>query len=115
MNFVAHVHQAAPGAVARVVEKQRLDARMRELVPDLQPWVHHDLRRTARTLMSRAGVDTKHAEAVLGLVKKGVEGTYDRHDYAKDKADALEALARMIGEILDPEKASNVVPLRARS
>src|SRR6185436_8777018 len=47
------------------VEKTRLDASMRETVPDVQPWVHHDLRRTARSLMARAGVPREHAERVL--------------------------------------------------
>jgi integrase len=96
----------------RALEKRRLDARLRELVPDMQPWVHHDLRRTARSLMARAGVPRDHAERVLGHTLPGVEGVYDRHDYAKEKADALAALARMIGDILDPQAASNVVPLR---
>jgi len=85
---------------------------MRETLPDMPPWVHHDLRRTARSLMARAGVPREHAERVLGHALAGVEGTYDRHTYDKPKADALAALARMIGDILDPQAASNVVPLR---
>ena len=37
-------------------------------------WTLHDLRRTARSLMSRAGVTSEHAERVLGHVQPGVEG-----------------------------------------
>ena len=41
-------------------------------------WVLHDLRRTARSLMSRAGVNADHAERCLGHVIGGVRATYDR-------------------------------------
>ena len=43
-------------------------------------WTLHDLRRTARTLMSRAGVSSDHAERCLGHVMGGIRGTYDRHN-----------------------------------
>src|SRR5262249_35218994 len=44
-------------------------------------WTLHDLRRTARSLMSRAGIDADTAERCLGHVIGGVRGTYDRHEY----------------------------------
>ena len=65
-------------------------------------WTFHDLRRTARTLMSRAGVNTDHAERVLGHVIGGIRGVYDRHEYQDEKAHALEALAAEIKKILNP-------------
>src|SRR5215469_4876418 len=40
-------------------------------------WTLHDLRRTGRSLMSRAGVNTDHAERCLGHLIGGVRGTYD--------------------------------------
>jgi integrase len=43
------------------------------------PWTLHDLRRTARLLMSRAGVSSEYAERVMGHAIPGVEGIYDRH------------------------------------
>ena len=42
-------------------------------------WTLHDLRRTARSLISRAGVRTDIAERVLGHAIPGVGGIYDRH------------------------------------
>src|ERR1700730_16984619 len=42
----------------------------------LSRWTLHDLRRTARTLLSQAGLPPDHAEACLGHVVKGVEGIY---------------------------------------
>jgi hypothetical protein len=71
-------------------------------------------RRTAKTLMVRAGVRPDISERVLGHVIAGVEGTYDRHSYAEEKRDALERLARIIGRILDPPAANDVVAIDAR-
>ena len=75
------------------------------------------MRRTAKTLMVRAGVRPDISERVLGHVIAGVEGTYDRHSYAEEKRDALEKLAAMIERILNPT-TSNVATLnehRARA
>ena len=77
-------------------------------------WTFHDLRRTARSLMSRAGVNADHAERCLGHVIGGVRGTYDRHEYHGEKAHALEALAHQINLIVDPPKA-NVRQLKRRA
>jgi len=63
-------------------------------------WRLHDLRRTARSLMSRAGVQSEHAERVLGHAIGGVEGIYNRHSYDAEKATALEKLAELIGRIV---------------
>lgn len=79
----------------------------------LPGWTLHDLRRTAKTLMARAGVRPDISERVLGHVIGGVEGTYDRHSYSDEKRDALEKLAATIERILKPQE-SNVVPLGYR-
>jgi integrase len=82
-------------------------------VEPLPKWTLHDLRRTAKTLMVRAGVRPDISERVLGHVIAGVEGTYDRHSYADEKRDALEKLASMIDRILNPS-ASIVAELPER-
>jgi integrase len=74
-------------------------------------WHIHDLRRTARSLMSRAGVQSEHAERVLGHAIGGVEGVYDRHRYDNEKTRALEKLAALIQRIANPP-AQNVVALQ---
>jgi len=76
-------------------------------------WVIHDLRRTARSLMSRAGVDSDHAERCLGHVLPGVRGVYDRHHYRQEMLCAYETLAAVIDRIVNPP-AGNVVPMPAR-
>jgi integrase len=92
-------------------------AKLGTKIEPLPNWTLHDLRRTAKTLMVRAGVRPDISERVLGHVIAGVEGTYDRHSYADEKRDALEKLAAMIERILNP-LPSNVEKLgehRARS
>ena len=76
-------------------------------------WTLHDLRRTARSLMSRAGVPTDHAERCLGHVIGGVRGVYDRHEYHAEKAQAFEALAAIIDRIVSGAQGG-VVQLRGR-
>jgi integrase len=68
----------------------------------VEGWTLHDLRRTARSLMSRAGVPNDHAERCLGHVIGGVRGVYDRHEYLEEKRTAFEKLAALIGEIVTP-------------
>jgi integrase len=63
-------------------------------------WRIHDLRRTARSLMSRAGVPSEVAERVLGHSIRGVEGVYNRHQYFDEKAAALEKLAALVEQIM---------------
>jgi integrase len=87
--------------------KRRIDEQAQ-----IAPWVIHDLRRTSRSLMARAGVRSDIAERVMGHVIRGVEGVYDRHEYREEKADALAKLAGLIALILDPP-AENVTPLHA--
>jgi integrase len=63
-------------------------------------WVLHDLRRTGRSLMSRAGVPSDHAERCLGHVIGGVRGVYDRYAYLDEKREAFNKLAVLVIEIL---------------
>jgi integrase len=79
-------------------------------LPKMPRWTLHDLRRTARSLMSRAGVRPDISERVLGHAITGVEGIYDRHRYDAEKADALRKLAALVDSIVRPRK--NVVAIR---
>src|SRR5262249_38562 len=63
-------------------------------------WVIHDLRRAARTVLSRAGVSSDIAERCLGHAMIGVRATYDRHEYESEKRHAFEALAAQIEKIV---------------
>ncbi len=67
-------------------------------------WTIHDLRRTARSLMSRAGVAPDHAERAMGHVITGIRGTYDLHEFREEKRRAVEALAGQIERIINPDR-----------
>ena len=82
-------------------------------LPKMPHWTLHDLRRTARSLMSRAGIRPDIAERVLGHTIEGVEGTYDRHQYQTEKGLALKQLATLIDMIVE-NRGSKVVTLRAK-
>src|SRR5262249_12459677 len=95
--------------------KRALDAavtalRKREKRKPIPHWTLHDLRRTARSLMSRAGVAADIAERVLGHKIAGVRGVYDRHEYVAEKRDALERLAALVERIFNPP-TGNIVRL----
>jgi integrase len=99
-------YSKAKRQVDAVIAEQRKVAKLKPL-PE---WRLHDLRRTARSLMSRAGVSSDIAEMVLGHKLNGVRGVYDRHSYAAEKRDALEKLAGLLALIINPPKG-NVVQI----
>lgn len=93
--------------------KKALDATMNKASETpVANWTVHDLRRTARSLMSRAGVRPDVSERVLGHAIPGVEGVYDRYSYDPEKADALAKLAGLVMRIVDgKEKEAEVIRL----
>jgi integrase len=90
--------------------KAALDARVAAAGEMVAPWTLHDLRRTARSLLSRAGVLPHVSERVLGHAQDAMPGTYDRHDYRAEKAHALRQLAGLIETILRGP-VDNVIPI----
>jgi hypothetical protein len=96
--------RALDRAIARLRKKDG-----REPMPSWQ--LSRDVRRTAKTLMARAGVRPDISERVLAHVIPGVEGIYDRYEYLAEKRDALEKLAALIDRMLHP--VDNVVAMRA--
>jgi integrase len=90
--------------------KARLDASIAAarkaagIAEPMPPWRWHDLRRTARTGMTRLGVSRDHAEASLNHLsfRSALERTYDRHDYREEILGALRVwqghVAGLIGQ-----------------
>lgn len=97
--------------------KKRLDQAMAAKlgVEAVEPWVLHDLRRTAATNFQKLGTRFEVAEAILNHVggsRAGVAGIYFRHDWADEKRSALTAWAARLFKIASGEAApSNVIPL----
>jgi integrase len=73
----------------------------------------HDLRRTARTHLAALGVRREVAERCLGHKLRGVEGTYDRHDYFKERRVALAQWSTVIRQAESGEH--KVVHLRRKN
>jgi integrase len=89
--------------------KMRMDAAAK-----VSGWRWHDLRRTARTGMTRLGVPRDHAEAAINHVsgRTKLERTYDRHDYAPE---VIAALTRWQGHVAGlVGQAAEVVSLADR-
>ena len=87
--------------------KQILDKGM----PDGEPWVLHDLRRTMRTHLSALQVPDTVAEMVIGHGRRGLQRVYDQHQYADEMRNALTLWAGRLRDIVTPPPA-NVVKLK---
>jgi integrase len=85
-------------------QKLKLDAAMQTN----EPWINHDLRRTARSLMARARVDSETAERMIGHLPRGLIRTYDVYDRVTEKRDGFAKLEREIDLILNPAPAAVV-------
>lgn len=83
---------------------KRMAALRAKLPEDMPQWQLHDLRRTARSLLSDADVLPHVSERVLGHKMPGVEGVYDRHSYRDQKAEALRLLAAKVEFDLEPAR-----------
>jgi len=92
------------GSFTRV--KAQLDHAMQ-----VADWRSHDLRRTARSLLSRGRVESDVAEMLLGHSLPALRKTYDVHAYIDEKRAAYETLEREIDLIINPPDAA-VLPFR---
>jgi integrase len=88
-----------------------LNVALKRVKHGLADFTLHDLRRTARTHLAALGIRREVAERCLGHKLRGVEGTYDRHDYFKERRLALAQWAQLL---LDAERGvTNVVAINA--
>lgn len=79
----------------------------------VENWVLHDVRRTSRTLLSRAGIQSEIAERILNHSQGDLEETYNRHSFLPEKRHAMNALASELDRIVNPH-AVKVIPLRRK-
>jgi integrase len=77
-------------------------------------WRLHDLRRTSRSLLSRAGINSDVAEKCLGHSRGDIIERYDLHKFLPEMTHAFEALAALIERIANPPDTAVVVPLAVR-
>jgi integrase len=73
-------------------------SKVRKLMPKVERFTIHDLRRTARTHLGKLGTPPHVAERCLNHKIGGVEGTYDRHEYFDERSAALTKWAAVVAE-----------------
>ena len=84
----------------------------------LDPWILHDLRRTATTGMAGLRIPPHVVDRILNHTSgtiRGVARVYNRFEYVDERRTALEAWGRAVSAMIDGSKASNVVELKARA
>jgi integrase len=96
--------QGAPITV-RALSQGLRDNEARFGIPHFTP---HDLRRTAASLMTAAGIPRLHVEKVLNHTIDDVAEIYDRHDYAREKRVALSRLGESLAKILFSQGAASI-------
>jgi integrase len=74
----------------------------------------HDLRRTCSTRLAELGYKDEVNDAILGHVKAGVVGIYNRYKYDKEKQRAMEAWERKLKNILSGVTTGKVIPLKRK-
>jgi hypothetical protein len=77
--------------------KTAIDKRLAAILPGMEPWVMHDLRRTCTTGMAQLGIPPHIADKVLNHqsgVIRGVATVYNKFDY--------QGRARCVGRVCRP-------------
>jgi len=90
--------------------KEKLDA----LMPGVEPWRFHDLRRSMRTGLSALRVPDMVSELCIAHTQKGLHKIYDQHAYLDERRNAFEAWANHVLAICEPGAPSNVISIAAR-
>lgn len=99
--------------------KERLDVIMATAAGrEIEPWILHDLRRTATTGMARLKFPPHVVDRVLNHTSgtiRGVARVYNRFDYLDERKAAIEAWGRAVSAIVAGAQRGNVVDLKARA
>jgi hypothetical protein len=69
--------------------------------PEFKLFINQDIRRTCKTLMSKAGVNIEHRDMLQQHYKKDVATVnYDRYDYLQEKRQAMETWTEYLKQII---------------
>jgi hypothetical protein len=86
--------------------KSRLDDEVRRIMAvcdagsTLMPYRIHDFRVTCETRLATLGFNQDVRDAVLGHAKPGLQKTYNKYDYLKEKEQAVQSYAAHLMEII---------------
>jgi integrase len=99
-------------AIAEI--RARAAAKVGRPPPPIEAWRLHDFRRTGVTKLAALGFDSIVVDKLLAHQPAkllGVAAVYQRHDFARERAAALDAWARHIFGV----QQANIVPVRSAS
>jgi len=95
--------------------KAKVDTLMAEELGEAPaPWVILDLRRVVRSKLASLKISDTVAEMVLGHGKRGLQRTYDLHQYEPELREALELWAKKLRDITEPPP-KNVLKMKKRA
>ena len=94
-------------AVRRSRDKKRCEKLNRPLL-SIEPFSPHDLRRTAATHMTAAGVEPFTVRRILNHAEAGPTSIYDRYSYDAEKRKALDKLGSVLKKILSGDRGKVV-------
>jgi integrase len=100
--------KALDAAIAVGRDKRRKAARTS---PAIIPWRLHDIRRTGVSTLARLGVDSIVADKLLGhqaAKLRGVAAVYQRHDFAEERARALEMWAAYVIDLINGDQGASL-------
>jgi integrase len=93
--------------------KERLDGLMAKSIGhEVDPWILHDLRRSAATGMAGLRVLPHVVDRILNHTSgtiRGVARVYNRFDYLEERKAAIEAWGRKVDTIVTGAEAANVI------
>lgn len=106
-RMLPHIHENTLNVALSKVKKN---------MPGMEPFTIHDFRRTARTQLASLGISSHVAERCLNHKLKGVEATYNTHDYFDERQSALSLWAEVVDACEQgqewPRLSDNVVQMR---
>jgi integrase len=102
-------------AMKEMAAKEAQDAG-KDMPIEIEAWTWHDLRRTCATGLAKLRIPVRVTEAVINHVSGtggGIVAVYQKHDYADEKREALEAWGNYVMGLVEG-RAGNVVQLAAK-
>jgi len=100
--------KANPAAPIFTIHENHLHEAAQQIVAGLgmERWTPHDLRRTAATILDRAGYSLEQIGALLAHTRKGVTAVYARWDKFDLRREMATVVERSLRETLDGEPAA---------
>jgi integrase len=105
------VGHMSPSAMGRAMYKAILEKKEKYRI-NLKDVTPHDLRRTAASKMTEAGIPRLVVSKVLNHAETGITAVYDRHGYDNEKRQALDTWARKLDSIITGKGEGKVIPIQ---